>query len=142
MSPAEAREMLSAIQGAAELLDEDMDRDQRTRFLTNIRRETGRVRELVDRMLFLASLESRQALEEPRHLDLQRLLEAVVERFHPLIEQKGLQVIVDGTGEAAIRGDAFLIEQAVAKLIQNAIDPAGTQAEGLEPGFDDLLGAR
>ena len=138
----ELKSPLSAIQGAAELLDEDMSRDQRTRFLTNIRRETGRVRELVDRMLFLASLESRQDLEEPRQLDLSPLLEAVVERFHPLIEQKGLQVIVDGIGEAVISGDAFLIEQAVANLIQNAIDfspDKGEIAITVRPEGDQFL---
>jgi len=118
----ELKSPISAIQGAAELLDEDMAGEQRMRFLANIRRETGRVQHLVDRMLFLASLESRQGVEAPEQLALAALLDAVVERFHPMIIQKGLRLTVNTDGTIVLIGDAFLIQQAMANLIQNAID--------------------
>jgi two-component system sensor histidine kinase CreC len=119
----ELKSPISAIQGAAELLDEEMPRAQRTRFLTNICKETDRVKQLIDRMLSLSSLESKQGVEKPEPLEFNALLDAVIERFHPLIEQKGLELVLDkGDKKYNIMGDAFLIKQAIANLIQNAID--------------------
>ena len=59
----EVKSPLSAIRGAAELLQEPMADADRERFVANIERETQRIQELVDRMMELAALESRQ---EPR----------------------------------------------------------------------------
>ena len=42
---------LAAIHGAAELLEEDMPPEQRRRFLANLRSESARIQDLVDRML-------------------------------------------------------------------------------------------
>jgi signal transduction histidine kinase len=59
----EVKSPLSAIRGAAELLQEPMEEAQRQRFLGNIQRETQRIQEMVDRMLELTTLETRRVLD-------------------------------------------------------------------------------
>ena len=54
----ELKSPLAAIQGAAELLDESMPREKQAKFIANIRNESHRLREVVDRLLDLAALES------------------------------------------------------------------------------------
>ena len=56
----EVKGPLSAIRGAAELLQEPMADADRARFVANIARETQRIQELVDRMMELTALESRK----------------------------------------------------------------------------------
>ena len=53
----EVKGPLSAIRGAAELLQEPMADADRARFVANIARETQRIQELVDRMMELTALE-------------------------------------------------------------------------------------
>jgi len=118
----EIKSPISAIQGAAELLEEDMSRDQRTLFLMNIRNETERIRELVDRMLHLSSLESMNDLETSETVRFDQLLRKVIERFTPVMEQKHVKLIAPGKMEIRISGDAILLEQAISNLIQNAVD--------------------
>ena len=62
----EIKSPLSAIRGAAELLQEPMADADRARFLANIARETQRIQEIVDRMMELTALESRRASTAPR----------------------------------------------------------------------------
>ena len=61
----EVKGPLSAIRGAAELLQEPMAEADRSRFIGNIARETQRIQEMVDRMLELTELESRRAWTGP-----------------------------------------------------------------------------
>src|SRR5688572_3609666 len=59
----ELKSPLSAIRGASELLqDPNMPPAQREKFLENIARETGRIQEVVDRMMELTLLETRRSL--------------------------------------------------------------------------------
>ena len=118
----EIKSPISAIQGAAELLEEDMSREQRAKFVTNIRNETERIREIVDRMLHLSSLESTNDLETSEPISFNTLLHQVIERFKPVVEQKQLDLKLHGQEEIRIYGDALLIEQAVSNVIQNAVD--------------------
>jgi two-component system sensor histidine kinase CreC len=53
---------VSAIQGAAELLKEEMPPERRDRFLENIRVEAQRIATIVEKMLLLSSLENRNRL--------------------------------------------------------------------------------
>ena len=72
----ELKSPLSAIRGAAELLHErEMPAADRERFVANIERETARIQELVDRMMELAALESRRALERTEPVSLAMLLQ-------------------------------------------------------------------
>ena len=74
----ELKSPLSAIRGAAELLEEPMPEEQRRRFVANIARETDRIRELADRMLELAVLEQRHRLDDPAAIDAVALGHEVV----------------------------------------------------------------
>ena len=59
----EVKSPLSAIRGAAELLQEpSMPQAERERFLANIASETQRIQEIVDRMMELTALETRRVL--------------------------------------------------------------------------------
>ncbi|HKU37370.1 MAG TPA: histidine kinase dimerization/phospho-acceptor domain-containing protein [Polyangiales bacterium] len=60
----EIKSPISAIRGAAEILESStLSPEQRARFLGNVRDETHRIQDLVDRMLELSELEVRRAPE-------------------------------------------------------------------------------
>jgi len=118
----EIKSPLSAIRGSAELLEEDVPPERRTRFLAHIRTEANRIQDIVDRMLTLAALENRQTLSTKEKINLSALVTDVLESKHPLIVARDLTVTVDIPAVAEIAGDSFWLHQAVANLVQNAVD--------------------
>lgn len=118
----EMKSPLSTISGASELLAEDMPADQRARFLANIRRETARIQDLVDRLLLLASLENRRELHDIETLDLSGLVHDVADSLQPLAEQRAVRILINGAAPPAVRGERFLLRHALVNLLQNALD--------------------
>ncbi|MGD9305695.1 MAG: two-component system sensor histidine kinase CreC [Desulfobacterales bacterium] len=118
----EIKSPLSAIRGAAELLEEKMPAEQRVRFLANIRNETNRVQEIVDRMLELSALENQKILKEMKPISISALVNTVLESKQAMISKKQLQLDVQVPEDVTLNGDSFLIHQALSNLIQNAID--------------------
>ncbi len=118
----EMKSPLSAVRGAAELLQEDMPREEQQRFLRNIRTETNRIETLVDRLLQLAALESRKEPRDVEELDLGQIVKEVLESMRPLAASKGIKVISESQGSAAVRAERFLVRQAISNLVQNALD--------------------
>jgi two-component system sensor histidine kinase CreC len=119
----ELKSPLSAIRGAAELLHEhEMPAADRERFVTNIERETARIQELVDRMMELAALESRRALERTEPVALRALLEERVASAAAAGAPRGLTVTLAGDADATVDGDALLLQRAVGNLLDNALD--------------------
>ncbi len=118
----EMKSPLSAIRGAAELLDEDMPLEKRRPFIENIRSESNRIQGLVDRMLQLSTLEGRNELRDVDEMDLVEVVHEVVTSLQPVASQKELLLNVQADDAVRIRGEAFLVRQAIANLIQNAID--------------------
>ena len=127
----EIKSPISAIRGAAELLGEDMPIEQRERFLTNIRNEAGHIRDIVDRMLELSSLENQKILRKTDRIAFQSLVKTVLESKQVFLEQKQLTLANHTSEDIQVKGDLFLLHQAVANLIQNAIDfsPTGSHIE-------------
>ena len=126
----EVKSPLSAIRGAAELLQEPMPDADRARFLANIARETQRIQELVDRMMELTALESRRSLDATAPVALKSLLHELAASAQPAAEARGLHVVVaESLADATVEADAFLLQQALSNLIANAVDfspPGGT----------------
>ncbi|HJX34514.1 MAG TPA: two-component system sensor histidine kinase CreC [Desulfatiglandales bacterium] len=118
----EIKSPLSAIRGAAELLEEDMPPETRERFLTNIRNEANRIQDIVDRMLELSELENRKKLKNIETVSFKSIIQTVLESKQPMLLKKNLRVKVKTDNDLLIKGDPFLLSQAVANLIQNAVD--------------------
>lgn len=117
----ELKSPLAAIRGAAELLDENMPEAQRQRFLTNIRTEVVRIQNLIDRMLALAALEKRQSLESIETIALSALVEKLVESLRPVWTGKAIAIDNRIDPATRVRGDAFLLGQAIENLLRNAV---------------------
>ena len=119
----EVKSPLSAIRGAAELLQEPgMPQAQRQNFLSNITRETGRIQEMVDRMMELTQLETRRSLDKVEMVDLQPLLEEVVASGRDAAAPRGIRIELEIHAGARVEGDAFLLRRAISNLLDNAID--------------------
>ncbi|GLH65641.1 two-component system sensor histidine kinase CreC [Geothrix edaphica] len=116
----EMKSPLAAIRGAAELLDEDMPEADRRRFAAHIREQEARLRQLLDRMLDQAAIEQRQTLQDPQLLDLGSLARRVAESKAVGLARRGLELRID-LPEVRLRGEAFLLEQAVSNLLDNAM---------------------
>jgi len=128
----ELKSPLSAIRGAAELLHEpQMPADDRQRFVNNIERETARIQELVDRMMELAALESRRALERTEPVALRTLLEERVASANAVGAPRGVTVTLDAPTDATVDGDPLLLHRAVGNVLDNALDfsPTGAAIE-------------
>jgi len=137
----EIKSPLSAIRGAAELLYENMHPERRERFLTNIRDETNRIQDIVDRMLELSELENRNKLENIETVSFKSIIKTVLESKQPMLFKKNLRVTVKTDNDFFIMGDSFLLNQAVANLIQNAIDfsPENSQIKVITEMDDNNL---
>ena len=120
---------LASIVGAAELLNEDMERSQRLRFIGNIEREARRLQQIVEHMLRLADIENRQTLSQIETIDLANLISEALQSLAPAISGKELRVTTELTPAASVQGEHFLLLQALINLIDNAIafsPPGGT----------------
>jgi two-component system sensor histidine kinase CreC len=127
----ELKSPLSAIRGAAELLREPVPDEPRRRFAGNIAEQVQRIQDLVDRLLQLASLEKRRTLDEPQPVRLHDLADGVVASLEPLAHVKGTTLHNRVPEALVVWGDPFLLHQALANLVQNAIDfsPRGAPVE-------------
>lgn len=126
----EVKSPLSAIRGAAELLQEpEMPAADRARFAANISTETQRIQELVDRMMELTALESRKALDRVERVPLTPLLQELAASSQAAASARAVKVVFDTESTATVEGDAFLLRRAVSNLLDNAIDfsPDGAQ---------------
>lgn len=118
----EIKSPLAAIRGSAELLQESMPQEERHKFLSHITNESGRIQNLVDRMLKLSSLEATSSLKKRDPLSVSELLDKCLERLKPLLEKNKITVSRHGSQPALMAGDAFLVEQAMMNVLSNAID--------------------
>lgn len=119
----ELKSPLSAIRGASELLqDPAMPPQQRRHFLDNIARETGRIQEVVDRMMELTRLESRRSLAHVEAVALGVLLDEVLAGAGDAAAPRQVRIVREGLAEAMVEGDRFLLRRALANLVDNAVD--------------------
>ena len=118
----ELKSPLAAIRGAAELLDSEMPSEQRQRFVANIEQESARMQQLIERLLHLAQVEQRQGLEEQVAVPLQALVDSLLQAQTARIEAAGLQIENHIDADLSARGEAFLLRQALANLLDNALD--------------------
>lgn len=123
----ELKSPLAAIRGAAELLEADMPAGQRQRFVANIDQESLRMQQLIERLLHLAQVEQRQGLEEQVEVPLRELVGSLLDAQMARLESAGVQVENSIEPAVSVRGERFLLRQALSNVLDNALDftPSG-----------------
>ena len=125
----ELKSPLTAVRGAAELLGENPTAADRQRFARSIGEQTERMQLIIERLLALARVEQLQAPEDVRQLSLGELLRETLARRADQMAPRGLTARIDGDLAAQVRGDPFLLQQAIGNLVDNAIEFSPDQAE-------------
>ena len=119
----ELKSPLAAIRGASELLQEPMEETDRQRFARNIERQTERLQQLIDKLLRLADVEQMRELHDVEQVDLAALTRDLLRASEPRLQLKNIRVVdALGAASAEVRGNRFLIAQALQNLIDNAVD--------------------
>jgi two-component system sensor histidine kinase CreC len=127
----ELKSPISSVKGAAELLQEDMPPEKRAVFLSNIRSETDRMQQLVERMLDLSALESRRRLDGAEVVDVAALAAEARQRMEAALARKRITMEIDAAAGLAVKGEKFLLQQALLNLLDNAaaFSPQGGRIE-------------
>lgn len=127
----EMKSPLSAVIAAAEILENELPPADRQRFTASIGEQAQRLQTIIERMLMLARVEQLQAPEGNFAVDLPEMLKTAIAQRQPQLSTRGLHVALHADLAVNIRGDAFLLQQAVLNLLDNAIDfsPAAATIE-------------
>lgn len=119
---------LTAIRGAAELLAEEMPPEDRAKFIGNLRAESDRLQLIVEKLLELSALEARRAGTAMEGLlELGAVVAAACDGVRGIARGRGVTLDVSCPAGVRVRGENFLLGQAVGNLVQNAVEfsPAG-----------------
>jgi two-component system phosphate regulon sensor histidine kinase PhoR len=120
----ELRTPVTAVRSAVETLRHTIDHDPSAsgRFIDMIDRNTQRLGLLVEDLLDLSRIESREYHPDLQGLALRPAVEQAVGLLRPKLEQKRQQVVLDvpATG-LTVRADRQALEQILTNLIDNAV---------------------
>ena len=133
----EMKSPLAAINASAELLAAPMPEADRERFANSIGEQGARLAQMIDRLLALATLEQQQVLPERQPLDLAMVVAGVVADSQARASQRGLAIDCQLPVAAPVVGDAFFLRQAVANLVDNALDFANAGPVQVQLGAAD-----
>jgi two-component system phosphate regulon sensor histidine kinase PhoR len=122
----ELRTPITNIRGYVETLEEIGfdDKERATRFLSIIRKNSGRLAAIVEDIMALTKLEQRPAGTslERRVIPLSRVIASAISQFQSAAAAKQIAIAMDIPSEVRAEVHAQLLEQAVANLLANAIN--------------------
>ena len=120
----ELRTPLTSIKGFVETLKDGAidDPKQRLRFLDIIKSHTERLNNLINDLLELSKIESKEIRLEFQPVNLRELLDAVLSNLEESLKQKGHRMKIDFPAQIPpIKADPEKIEQVFTNLLDNAI---------------------
>ncbi len=120
----ELKTPLTTIKGFVETLKDGAihDRQKAERFLEIIKNHTDRLEHLVNDLLTLASIESREKPLKMEEVQIPCVIETILQLLKDQIEHQGLRCEVDIKANLPkIQGDAISLEQLFLNLLDNAI---------------------
>ncbi len=118
----ELRTPIASIAAAAETLaDSEPDRAESAELLGLIRRQSDRMRELIDDLMDLAQIESGAVPLVREAIPLRELLAEVAEDLEPAARECGVSVRVQGDDAITAMGDRRRVGQLARNLLDNAI---------------------
>jgi two-component system phosphate regulon sensor histidine kinase PhoR len=140
----ELRTPIASIAAAAETLaDASPDRAEAAELTGLIRRQSDRMRELIDDLMDLAQIESGAVRLEREEIPLKELLAETAEDLEAPAREKRVEVRVTGDADVSTVGDRRRLGQLARNLLDNAIkfSPEGAPVvvrvwrQGGRPGF-------
>lgn len=140
----ELKSPLTAIQASAELLKEDIPKDKKDLFISNIEKEALRTNKQLKDILVIASLESRSTLKNEESILLEEVFNDSKNSFLSLFAKKELEIkIVVRPKKLRILAEYSLFLQMMNGLLFNAIEfsPVGGRImiEAFEEGRKVLI---
>jgi two-component system phosphate regulon sensor histidine kinase PhoR len=117
----ELRTPLTSIMGSLEMLEGAL-RGETARWVDTIQRNAERMTAIVKDLLLLSGLEAPASEPSAEGVDLDRLMHDVVGMFSPRAEQQGIALVLAIPSTLPpITADAYLLEQLLVNLIDNAL---------------------
>jgi len=116
----ELKSPITAIKGAAELLQEDLPSEERVKFLKNLTAESSRIEGLIKKLLTLVSIErgGERVLENFPAINL---LEEAKDGVAAEASPKNVTVEINCARELMIGGDYFWLLEALKNIVANAV---------------------
>ena len=118
----EMKSPLTAVIGAAEILEDELPATDRRKFADSIGEQARRLQAIIERMLMLARVEQLQSPEGIATVDLPKLLKSSIELRRQFLDARQLDCRLESPPASEIRGDNFLLQQAILNLLDNAIE--------------------
>jgi signal transduction histidine kinase len=131
----EFRTPLTSIVGYVELLldshDSGVSEDEQAHFLGVVKRNSERLRRLVDDLLFISKVQGGSFSLAPRELDLRELASQSLEAARPQAELNGLDLELKADDLPSFYGDPDRLAQLFDNLLSNAVKytPEGERIE-------------
>lgn len=104
------------------------DPDAVRRFATKLQIETARLAELINQIIDLSRLQSEDPMLASEVIDVNEVVADAVSRSKELATQREVSLILARTSEAFVLGDRWQLTDAVANLVQNAINYSDERA--------------
>lgn len=118
----ELKSPITAIQASLELISPSMPKHDQARFLEQIKTQADRVQTIIQNMLGLASLEHQQQLQHSTEIHLNALIVAQIQHIQDKSSKLNIAFKFPVTLPMHMKGDAFLLGQAIYNLLENALD--------------------
>ena len=120
----ELKTPIALIQGYAEGLKLNVNEDEENRnfYCDVIMDEAGKMNRLVKDLLDLSQIEAGYFRLEKTVFDISFLVDHVLDKYRPILLEKGLKVDVEKKENVAVNGDIVRIEQVLVNLLNNAIN--------------------
>jgi len=136
----ELRTPLSSIQTNLEVLSDNFGKGVKSqkKWLDNIQSESKRMTRLVDDLLILARVDSRQEYMNKTLFKLDEAMKRAIAPFAPIAEKKGIKTSVNIDKEVEFTGDESRIKQLIVILLDNAIKYSGESCS-VEINLEDYL---
>ncbi len=125
---------LFVISGYAYSLQEDIDSEERDKYLEKILEQTDSINNMVYKMLNLSKLDSYSAELNLSEFDLYKLAAEAAENYVSLPEGKRIKLA--HTGDNTVNADKELVKEAIGNLLDNAVSysPADSVIEIVADG--------
>ncbi|MDI6104136.1 GAF domain-containing protein [Actinoplanes sp. NEAU-A12] len=120
----EIRTPLTSILSYAAMMvdDPDLPTGDRVEMLQVVRRNTGRLQVIIDKLLDIAGMQSGDIAIDSQRMDLSATVRAAAAAFRTRFTGKDVTFDIDGPDEAILWGDPRRLTQVVDELLTNAVD--------------------